>query len=87
MPPDTSPAETSGALETVIDKIRSFGGREVERGPTTISAVFGLEPLDDPPLRAAHAALAVQKATERARREDFRAYAVRVGIHTATSCQ
>ena len=83
MPPDTSPAETSGALETVIDKIRSFGGREVERGSTTISAVFGLEPLDDPPLRAAHAALAVQKATERARREDFRAYAVRIGIHTA----
>jgi transcriptional regulator with AAA-type ATPase domain/tetratricopeptide (TPR) repeat protein len=83
MPPDTSPAETSGALETVIDKIRSFGGREIERGVTTIGAVFGLEPLDDPPLRAAHAALAVQKATERARREEFRPYAVRVGIHTA----
>ena len=67
----------------MIDKIRSFGGREIERGATTIGAVFGLEPLEDPALRAAHAALAVQKATERARREDFRPYAVRVGIHTA----
>jgi tetratricopeptide (TPR) repeat protein/MoxR-like ATPase len=82
MPPGTSPSEASGALETVIDKVRSFGGREVERGPTTVGAVFGLEPVDDPPLRAAHAALAVQKATERARREDFRPYAVKVGIHT-----
>ena len=83
MPPDTLPAETSGALETVIDKIRSFGGQEVDRGPATIGAVFGLEPLDDPALRAAHAALAVQKATERARREEFRPYAVKVGLHTA----
>jgi DNA-binding NtrC family response regulator/tetratricopeptide (TPR) repeat protein len=83
MPPDTSPAETSGALETVIDKIRSFGGQEVDRGPASIGAVFGLEPLDDPPLRAAHAALAVQKATARARREEFRPYAAKVGLHAA----
>jgi transcriptional regulator with AAA-type ATPase domain/tetratricopeptide (TPR) repeat protein len=83
MPPDTSPAETSGALETVLDKIRTFGGREVHRGTATIEAVFGLEPLDDPSLSAAHAALAVQKATERARQEEFRPYAARVGLHAA----
>jgi transcriptional regulator with AAA-type ATPase domain/tetratricopeptide (TPR) repeat protein len=83
MPPDTSPAETSGALDTVLDKIRSFGGQEVDRGPASIGAVFGLEPLEDPPLRAAHAALAIQKATERARREEFRPYAVKVGLHAA----
>jgi transcriptional regulator with AAA-type ATPase domain/tetratricopeptide (TPR) repeat protein len=84
MPPDTAAAETSVALETALDKIRSFGGREMERGPTSIGAVFGLELLDDPSLRAAHAALAVQKATERARQEEFRPYAARVGLH-ATS--
>jgi transcriptional regulator with AAA-type ATPase domain/tetratricopeptide (TPR) repeat protein len=85
MPPDTAPAETSGALETVLDKIRSLGGREVDRGPARVTAVFGLEPLDDPSLRAAHAALAVQKATERARQEEFRPYAVRVGLHAVTA--
>ena len=84
MPPDTAPAETSVALDTALDKIRSFGGRELERGPASIGAVFGLELLDDPSLRAAHAALAVQKATERARQEEFRPYAARVGLHAAT---
>jgi transcriptional regulator with AAA-type ATPase domain/tetratricopeptide (TPR) repeat protein len=83
MPPDTSPAERSGALEMVIDKIRGFGGQEVDRAPATVGAVFGLEPLDDAPLRAAHAALAIQKATERARREEFRPFAVKIGIHGA----
>ena len=50
-----------------IEKIASFGGRVEELGPTGIVAAFGLEPVEDAPRRAAHAAMAIQKAVERAR--------------------
>jgi hypothetical protein len=50
-------------------------------GPTGLVAGFGLEPIEDAPRRAAHAALAIQKsvAHERGSSADFPG--VRVGLH------
>ena len=58
---------TSRALEVVIDKLQTFGGRVEELTPTRIVASFGVEPVEDAPRRAAHAAIVIQKRAERAR--------------------
>ncbi len=76
-----SPPEASRALQVLIEKVQSFGGRIEEAGPKGVLAVFGLEPVEDAPNRAALAAMAIQKAVERARNEG-EAPAVRIGIHT-----
>jgi tetratricopeptide (TPR) repeat protein len=83
-PPDTPAAEAGSAVEELLDKIASFGGRVMDREGTSVEAVFGLDGVDDAPLRAAHAALALQRATERARWDDLRPFAVKVALHTAT---
>jgi hypothetical protein len=59
--------DTSRALEVIMEKVRSFGGRVEELSPTGVVAAFGLEPIEDAPRRAALAAMAVLKAAERAR--------------------
>ncbi len=56
------------ALEVVSDKARSFGGRVEELNRTGIVGVFGLEPVEDAPVRAANAALAIVNGIERLRR-------------------
>jgi len=60
------PPEASRAMELIIEKVRSFGGRVQELGPRTLVAAFGLESAEDAPSRAAMAAMAIQKATARA---------------------
>ncbi|HKQ61408.1 MAG TPA: AAA family ATPase, partial [Candidatus Polarisedimenticolaceae bacterium] len=57
--------DTSRALETLIEKVRSLGGRVEELSPTSIGAAFGLDLPEDAPRRAAHAAMAMRKALER----------------------
>ena len=74
---------TGRALEIIAEKIESFGGRVQERGPTGVVAAFGLEPVEDSPRRAAHAAIAIQKAAERARHDDAERPMLRVAIHSA----
>ncbi len=74
---------TSRALEVIAEKTGSFGGRIQERGPTGIVAAFGLEPVEDAPRRSAHAAIAMQKAAERARRDDVERPGLKVAIHMA----
>jgi transcriptional regulator with AAA-type ATPase domain/tetratricopeptide (TPR) repeat protein len=59
------PLETNRALDTLIQKTEAFGGRLVEIVATGITAAFGLEPVEDSPRRAAHAAMAMQKAAFR----------------------
>ena len=78
--PDAS-LETARALEVVVDKVRTFGGHIEGIGPIGIVAAFGLDTAGDAADRAAHAALAVVKAAERARREEGSDVAVRVGLH------
>ena len=58
--------DISGALEALIEKVESFGGRVEDLGPMGVVAVFGLEPVEDAPRRAAHAAIAIRRAAERA---------------------
>jgi DNA-binding NtrC family response regulator/tetratricopeptide (TPR) repeat protein len=56
----------SRLVELFAEKVETFGGRVEERSPTGLVAAFGLEPVEDAPRRAAHAAMAIQKAVERA---------------------
>jgi DNA-binding NtrC family response regulator/tetratricopeptide (TPR) repeat protein len=71
------------ALGMMADKIRSFGGEVQELAATTLVAAFGLAAVENAPSSAALAALAIQKAAERARRVDPRTAAVKLAIHAA----
>jgi tetratricopeptide (TPR) repeat protein len=73
--------ETSRAIEALVEKTRSFGGRVEGRSPTGLVAAFGFEATEDAPSRAAHAAMAMQRAIERARHEGARVPAITIGIH------
>src|SRR5262249_32207933 len=66
---DSEPATPwlGGALGFVVDKMRGLGGRVEAWTATAVVAAFGLEPVDDVPGRAAHAALAIQTRAERTR--------------------
>jgi DNA-binding NtrC family response regulator/tetratricopeptide (TPR) repeat protein len=82
VPPDSdSPLYASRALEVLVDKVQSFGGRVEELSPAGVFAAFGLDPVEDAPTRAAHAAMAILKAAERARRAGTEPLAVTMGIH------
>jgi DNA-binding NtrC family response regulator/tetratricopeptide (TPR) repeat protein len=73
----------SRALELIVEKVQSFGGRVEEASPTGLVAAFGLEPVEDAPRRAAHAAMAIQKAVERVRGGDAGSLAVRCAVHVS----
>src|SRR5262249_25511125 len=70
----------SRALEAFVEKVKSFGGRVEEAGPTGIVGAFGVEPVEDAARRAAHAAIAIQKAAERAPPETDVELSVRLAI-------
>ena len=76
-------SETSRVLEDVIDKLQAFGGRVEELTPTGVVAAFGVDLVDDPSRRAAHAAMAVRKGAARARQGTSRMPGVKIGIHVA----
>jgi transcriptional regulator with AAA-type ATPase domain/tetratricopeptide (TPR) repeat protein/class 3 adenylate cyclase len=75
--------QTNRALELLLDKVRSFGGTVEGRGPTGIAAAFGLDPTEDAPSRAAHAAMAIVNAVTRARQDAGSGPAIKVGVHTS----
>ena len=79
--PVTVVPAAGAALETLVEKIESFGGQVEEVSPAGLVAVFGLEPVEDAPRRAAHAALAIQKITTHARGRLVESPSVRVGLH------
>src|SRR5262245_30450457 len=60
-------AEIGRALQIIVEKAESFGGRVEAVGPLSVVAVFGLEPIEDAPRRVAHAATAMRQAVQRAR--------------------
>src|SRR3989454_3573538 len=80
MAPVTVVPAVGTALETLVEKIESFGGQVEEVSPGGLVAVFGLEPIEDAPRRAAHAALAIQRIAARARRRSAEAAGGRVGL-------
>src|SRR5262249_58453272 len=71
------------APDANADKIRSFGGRVHDVGATGLLAVFGVEPEEDAPQRAAHAAIALQSLAARARLKDPRRPDLKMALHTA----
>jgi DNA-binding NtrC family response regulator/tetratricopeptide (TPR) repeat protein len=79
-----APIETARALETFLDKTRTFGGCVEGLGPIGIVAVFGLDTVGDAADRAAHAAMAIAKAAERMRRDEAGDIGVRMGVHASS---
>ena len=75
--------EASRALELITEKVRSFGGRLEESGPSDVVAVFGLEPVDNAPSHASLAALAIQKAATHASADAGSIAGVIIAIHCA----
>ena len=77
-------SEMTRALEGVMDKVRGFGGWVDSVGLASVVAVFGLDPAEDAPRRAVHAAVAVRLASVRARRDDPLRPDVSSAVHTAS---
>ncbi len=75
--------ETGRVIELLLDKIQSFGGRIEGRSPTGVIGAFGLDPTEDAPSQAAHAAMAIQKGVDRFRRDGAAGPAIKVAIQTA----
>jgi tetratricopeptide (TPR) repeat protein len=76
-------ADASRALDEMIGKVQTFGGEIVELGPGVLVAGFGLEAVEDAPVRAALAALAILKAAERAKSNDGAGPRVKIVVHVA----
>src|SRR5262249_52176392 len=64
------------------EKVQTSGGRIEERSPTGWVAASGHEPIEDAPRRAALAAMAIHKASERARSQSG-GQGVKLGVHVA----
>ena len=81
LPDDVDPRfGLSRALEITGEKVQTFGGRIEEMSPKSVVAVFGLEPIEDAPQRAALAAVALNKAAERGVAGESARVAVRSAI-------
>jgi DNA-binding NtrC family response regulator/tetratricopeptide (TPR) repeat protein len=80
---DEAGSHTSRALEGVIDKLQTFGGRIEGLTPTTVVASFGVDRVDDASRRAAHAAMAIHKGAARAREGTGRIPGIKISIHVA----
>src|SRR5262249_29947351 len=76
-------ADASGAIAETIGKVHTIDGEIVELGRGALVAAFGLEPVEDAPVRAALAALAILKASERARTADGGGSRVKIVVHVA----
>jgi tetratricopeptide (TPR) repeat protein len=80
---DASAPEGTRALEAVVAKVQSFGGRVEELAPGCVVGAFGIEAVEDAARRGAHAARAVHAAFARARVETGAAWSARLGLHVA----
>jgi DNA-binding NtrC family response regulator/tetratricopeptide (TPR) repeat protein len=67
--------------EILVDKVEAFGGRVEALGPLSLVAAFGVEPVEDAPRRAAHAAIAMRKAIERAWLATSHPVGTKIAIH------
>jgi DNA-binding NtrC family response regulator/tetratricopeptide (TPR) repeat protein len=79
---DVGPQNTR-VLELLAEKAESFGGRVEGLGPLSVVAAFGLEPVEDAPRRAAHAAIAMRKVAERARWTTVEPVGLTIAIHAS----
>jgi DNA-binding NtrC family response regulator/tetratricopeptide (TPR) repeat protein len=74
-------ADSRLAVDVVAEKVQGFGGRIEELSPTGILVSFGVEPVEDAPVRAALCALAFRGAVDRERADQGRSMAVRAAVH------
>ena len=72
-------------LDLALERVRQFGGQEVELWPTGFDAAFGLDAIEGSAQRAGSAALAIQVAATRAHQDTTGAPECRVVLH-AMSC-
>jgi len=77
-------SQSSRAIESILAKVQTFGGRLEELSPTGLIASFGVEPCDDAPRRAATAALAIQKNGQRSGESGEAPPLASVGLHVAS---
>ncbi len=84
-PESDAPVDASRTIGLLVEKVRSFDGRIEGTSPTSVVAAFGLDAVEDAPGRAAHAAMAAQRAVERARLDGVPLPAIKVGIHLEES--
>ena len=82
--PEPQSPEMTRALEEVMDKARSFGGRIEEVSPGGATLTFGIDPAEEAPRRAIHTAVAIRQSAARARRDDPLRPDVRIALHTAS---
>jgi transcriptional regulator with AAA-type ATPase domain/tetratricopeptide (TPR) repeat protein len=76
-----TPVDAGRALESIVDKATTFGGRVEGLSPNAALVAFGLDAVEDAAGQAGHAAMAMQRAMERGRAEDARRPALRIAIH------
>src|SRR5262245_28852806 len=81
---DPHAPEMTRALEAIMDKARSFGGFIESVGPGSIVAVFGIDPDEDAPRRAVHAAVAIRELAVRARHGNPSLPDGKMVVHSAT---
>jgi transcriptional regulator with AAA-type ATPase domain/tetratricopeptide (TPR) repeat protein len=75
--PDVRPV-----LDRLLAKTESFGGRVEALSPASLTAVFGLDEVEQAPARAALAAMAVQREAERLREQEGGDWRVKAALHT-----
>ena len=78
---DATQPDLGRHLPTIVEKIHAFGGRIEELSPTRVIGVFGVEPVEDAPRRAANAALAIRRAAQRSRAGEGEPWAVKLAMH------
>ena len=78
---EKSPLESSREIEILVEKVQSFHGRVEELGPRGITAVFGIEAVEDAPRRAALSAMAILRGLEQTQAGGTDRVAIKIGIH------
>src|SRR5262249_60898109 len=70
-------------LEAIRGKVIAFGGALEGISPLGVTAVFGVDSVEDASIRAAHAAAAIRKLVARMRNADAVAPTATLAIHSA----
>ncbi len=78
---DHQTRQSGQLLDELLDKVETFGGKVEGVGRIGLLAVFGVDPVEEAPIRAANAAMAMIRAVDRARRDEGAGAAIRVALH------
>jgi transcriptional regulator with AAA-type ATPase domain/tetratricopeptide (TPR) repeat protein len=73
--------ERHRALDQAAEKAIAFGGRVIDRSASRLVAAFGLEPTEDTPRHAAHAALAMLHSARTQRLATAPSPQLRIALH------